>query len=102
MRRMIVVLGIVSAMLMTALPVLAITRGGEPDMATFEATTHPLAFAHMEGGVKTVFVVPWSQEFSVISSSPTILGGLTRSPINIRNQFFSANRSGFELQVVWS
>jgi ASC-1-like (ASCH) protein len=37
-------------------------------MATFEATTHPLAFAHMEGGVKTVFVVPHSLEMSVISS----------------------------------
>jgi len=41
-------------------------------MATFEATTHPLAFAHMEGGVKTVFVVPWSLEFSVISSGDRI------------------------------
>ncbi len=41
-------------------------------MATFEATTHPLAFAHMEGGVKTVFVVPWSPEFSVISSGDRI------------------------------
>lgn len=41
-------------------------------MATFEATTRPLAFAHMEGGVKTVFVVPWSLEFSVISSGDRI------------------------------
>lgn len=41
-------------------------------MATFEATTHPLAFAHMEGGVKTVFVVPWSLEFSMISSGDRI------------------------------
>ena len=41
-------------------------------MATFEATTHPLSFAHMEGGVKTVFVVPWSPEFSVISSGDRI------------------------------
>ena len=41
-------------------------------MATFEATTHPLAFAHMEGGVKTVFVVPYSLEFSVISSGDRI------------------------------
>ncbi|MBX2797432.1 MAG: hypothetical protein KTR31_07190 [Myxococcales bacterium] len=41
-------------------------------MATFEATTRPLAFAHMEGGVKTVFVVPWTAEFSVISSGDRI------------------------------
>ena len=41
-------------------------------MATFEATTHPLAFAQMEGSVKTVFVVPWSLEFSVISSNDRI------------------------------
>ena len=37
-------------------------------MATFEATTHPLAFAHMEGGLKTVFVAPHTLEMSVISS----------------------------------
>ncbi len=37
-------------------------------MATFETTTHPLAFAHMEGGVKTVFAVPWSREYSILSS----------------------------------
>ncbi len=41
-------------------------------MATFDATTHPLAFAHMEGGVKTVFVVPYSPEFSVMSSGDRI------------------------------
>ena len=41
-------------------------------MATFEATTHPRAFAQMEGSVKTVFVVPWSPEFSVISSNDRI------------------------------
>jgi len=41
-------------------------------MATFEALTHPLAFAHMEGGVKTVFVVPWSLEFSMMSSGDRI------------------------------
>lgn len=50
-------------------------------MATFEATTHPLAFAHMEGGVKTVFVMPWTREFSVISSGDRIefddLGSIT-------------------------
>lgn len=50
-------------------------------MATFEAMTHPLAFAHMEGGVKTVFVVPWSLEFSVMSSGDRIefedLGSIT-------------------------
>ena len=41
-------------------------------MATFDAMTHPLAFAHMEGGLKTVFVVPYSQEFSVMSSGDRI------------------------------
>ncbi len=41
-------------------------------MATFEATTHPLSFAHMEGGMKTVFVVPWSAEFSMITSGDRI------------------------------
>lgn len=41
-------------------------------MATFDATTHPLAFAHMEGGVKTVFVVPHTPQFSVISSGDRI------------------------------
>lgn len=50
-------------------------------MATFEATTHPLAFAHMEGGVKTVFVVPFSNELSVVSSGDRIefddLGSIT-------------------------
>ena len=37
-------------------------------MATFETTTHPLAFAHMEGGMKTVFAVPRTLEYSVLSS----------------------------------
>ncbi|MCA9572214.1 MAG: hypothetical protein KC656_30455 [Myxococcales bacterium] len=41
-------------------------------MATFELTTHPLAFAHMEGGVKTVFVMPWSTPLSVMSSGDRI------------------------------
>ena len=41
-------------------------------MATFEATTRPLAFSQMEGGVKTVFVVVWSPEFSVITSGDRI------------------------------
>ena len=41
-------------------------------MATFDSTTHPLAFAHMEGGVKTVFAVPWSLEFSMMSSGDRI------------------------------
>jgi len=41
-------------------------------MATFDATTHPLAFAHMEGGVKTVYVVPWSLQYSVLSSGDRI------------------------------
>jgi ASC-1-like (ASCH) protein len=50
-------------------------------MATFEMTTHPLAFAHMEGGVKTVYVLPWTNEFSVASSGDRIefddLGSIT-------------------------
>ena len=50
-------------------------------MATFDALTHPLAFAHMEGGVKTVFVVPNTQELSVVSSGDRLefegLGSIT-------------------------
>ncbi len=50
-------------------------------MATFEATTRPLAFAHMEGGVKTVFVLPFTVEFSVATSGDRIefddLGSIT-------------------------
>lgn len=50
-------------------------------MATFELTTHPLAFAHMEGGVKTVFVMPYSDQLSVVSSGDRIefddLGSIT-------------------------
>lgn len=50
-------------------------------MATFELTTHPLAFAHMEGGVKTVYVMPFSLQLSVMSSGDRIefddLGSVT-------------------------
>jgi len=50
-------------------------------MATFELTTHPLAFAHMEGGVKTVYVMPFSLELSMLSSGDRIefddLGSIT-------------------------
>ncbi len=50
-------------------------------MATYEATTYPLAFAHMEGGVKTVYVVPASRSFQGISSGDRIefegLGSIT-------------------------
>lgn len=50
-------------------------------MATFELTTHPLAFAHMEGGVKTVFVMPFTLPLSVMSSGDRIefddLGSIT-------------------------
>ena len=50
-------------------------------MATFDATTHPLAFAHMEGGVKTVFVMPASLEWSMASMGDRIefddLGSIT-------------------------
>lgn len=41
-------------------------------MATFETSTHPLAFAHMEGGMKTVFAVPHTGEYSVMSSGDRI------------------------------
>jgi len=41
-------------------------------MATYDTTTHPLAFAHMEGGMKTVYVVPNSGEFSVVTSGDRI------------------------------
>lgn len=50
-------------------------------MATYEATTHPVAFAHMEGGMKTVYVTPWTPEYSVITSGDRIefdhLGSIT-------------------------
>lgn len=41
-------------------------------MATFDTTVHPLAFAHMEGGMKTVYVVPNTAEFSVVTSGDRI------------------------------
>lgn len=41
-------------------------------MATFDATTHPLAFAHMEGGLKTVYVVPNSAAFKGISAGDRV------------------------------
>lgn len=50
-------------------------------MATYELTTHPLAFAHMEGGVKTVFVMPYTLPLSVMCSGDRIefddLGSIT-------------------------
>ncbi|MCA9570902.1 MAG: hypothetical protein KC656_23840 [Myxococcales bacterium] len=50
-------------------------------MATFEATTHPMTFAHMEGEVKTVYVVPRSSEYDHVSSGDRIefepLGSIT-------------------------
>ena len=50
-------------------------------MATFEATTHPLAFAHMEGGLKTLYVVPAGSPFQGICSGDRIefddLGSIT-------------------------
>ena len=50
-------------------------------MATFEATTHPLAFAHMEGGVKTVYCVPATPDFNDITSGDRLefddLGSIT-------------------------
>jgi len=41
-------------------------------MATFEATIHPVAFAHMEGGMKTVYVSPYTDDLSFISSGDRI------------------------------
>ncbi len=41
-------------------------------MATHDTTTHPLAFAHMEGGMKTVYVVPNSGAYSVVTSGDRI------------------------------
>ena len=41
-------------------------------MATYDTTTHPLAFAHMEGGMKTVYVVPNEGEFSMVTSGDRI------------------------------
>ena len=50
-------------------------------MATHETSTHPLAFAHMEGGMKTVYVLPWSMEASMLSAGDRIefegLGSIT-------------------------
>lgn len=41
-------------------------------MATFDATIHPVAFAHMEGGMKTVYVTPYTDDFSFISSGDRV------------------------------
>jgi ASC-1-like (ASCH) protein len=41
-------------------------------MATYDTTTHPLAFAHMEGGMKTVYVVPNSGELSMVTSGDRV------------------------------
>ena len=41
-------------------------------MATFEMTTHPLAFAHMEGGVKTVYLLPNVGGISNVTSGDRI------------------------------
>jgi len=50
-------------------------------MATFETTTYPLAFAHMEGGVKTVYIVPRGKGFDWISAGDRVefagLGSIT-------------------------
>ena len=37
-------------------------------MATFDARIHPLAFAHMESGEKTVYVVPATAEYSMVTA----------------------------------
>lgn len=41
-------------------------------MATYDTTTHPLAFAHMEGGVKTVYVVPNDGQLSTVTSGDRV------------------------------
>lgn len=41
-------------------------------MATYDTTIHPLAFAHMEGGMKTVYVVPNSGQFAEVTSGDRI------------------------------
>ena len=50
-------------------------------MATFEATTTPVTFAHMEGELKTVHVVPRTNEYDGVSSGDRIefdpLGSIT-------------------------
>ena len=50
-------------------------------MATFEATTTSVTFAHMEGTTKTVFVVPRTIKFDMVTSGDRIefesLGSIT-------------------------
>ncbi len=41
-------------------------------MATYDTTIHPLAFAHMEGGMKTVYVVPNAGQFTAVTSGDRI------------------------------
>lgn len=41
-------------------------------MATFDLTAHPLAFAHMEGGVKTVWITPAGPALRGLSSGDRI------------------------------
>ncbi len=54
-------------------------------MATFEATTSPVTFAHMEGTTKTVYVVPRTPAFDMITSGDRIefddLGSITLGAI---------------------
>jgi ASC-1-like (ASCH) protein len=50
-------------------------------MATFEATTHPVTFAHMEGRTKTVYVVPRTAHYESMTMGDRIefdhLGSIT-------------------------
>jgi ASC-1-like (ASCH) protein len=50
-------------------------------MATFEATTTSVTFAHMEGTTKTVFIVPRTIKFDMVTSGDRIefesLGSIT-------------------------
>ena len=50
-------------------------------MATFDATTRPVTFAHMEGETKTIFVVPRSPKFDSVTAGDRfefdMLGSIT-------------------------
>lgn len=54
-------------------------------MATFEATTNAVTFAHMEGQTKTVYVVTANKDFAYVSSGDRIefdhLGSITLGAI---------------------
>jgi ASC-1-like (ASCH) protein len=62
-------------------------------MATYETTTHPLAFAHMEGGMKTVYVLPWTMELSMLSAGDRIeFEGLGSIAIGMKRRYPTLER----------